>query len=137
MFSSLFLAAAVSVAEVVSIPFDLGNIPPIGFFSHSWRYPGTGTVERVCFTLRAPFRTVVSVRMVDSTGQTFQSRVAQGSEAWFPNENAVDGQWELHFGGAKDGVFHHPLKAFQVLVHGGKSKTETGSVFVKDVQFHE
>ena len=73
MFSSLFLAAAVSVAEVVSIPFDLGNIPPIGFFSHSWRYPGTGTVERVCFTLRAPFRTVVSVRMVDSTGQTFQS----------------------------------------------------------------
>lgn len=137
MFSSLFLAVAVSVAEVVSIPFDLGNIPPIGFFSHSWRYPGTGTVERVCFTLRAPFRTVVSVRMVDSTGQTFQSRVAQGSEAWFPNENAVDGQWELHFGGAKDGVFHHPLKDFQVLVHGGKSKTETGSVFVKDVQFHE
>lgn len=137
MLSALLLAATVGLADPVAVPYDFAHVPPIGFFSRTWDYPGSGTVERVMFDVKTPFRQSVSIRMTDASGQVFQSRISQGSVVWFGHEKAIDGQWELHFGGAKDGVFHHPIRNFQVLVHDSKDRTAKGEVLVRNVKFVE
>ena len=137
MHSVLLLAATVGLADPVAVPYDFAHVPPIGFFSRTWDYPGSGTVERVTYDLKVPYRVTVSIRITDATDQVFQSRAPSGYETWLPREKALDGQWALHFGGAKDGVLHHPIKNFQVIVHDCKDKTANGEILVRNVRFVE
>lgn len=120
-------------AEVVSIPFDFSKRPPYGYFENKWDHSGSGTVERIEYALKRPFRQKMAIRVTDASGQTFQDDVPPASETWVRHAKAMSARWPLHFGGAKDGVMHHPIRDFRVLVLGdGK-----GEVLVKDVKFHE
>lgn len=136
LFAAL-LAGAQTTSGEFAIPFDFTKPPPFGFFSRTWKYGGTGEVEKVYYTVHSPFRRPLAVRVTDASGQTFQMPVPQGSEAWFSHEKEVEGRWDLHFGGANDGVIHHPIRDFQILVLGGKMDRPVGEVRVKDIVFRE
>ena len=126
------LTAALS-AEVATIPFDFSHRPTFGFFEKVWPYAGTGVVERVEYSLNCPFAQPLAIRVTDATGQTFQEDVPAAYDTWVRHEKTMSARWTLHFGGAKDGVMHHPIRDFRVLVLG-KGK---GEVAIRDVVFRE
>ena len=122
---------------VTQIKFDFQTPPRWGYFEHFWKYGGTGEVECIGYSFLRPHRRPLAIRVTDASGQTFQNPVPQGSEVWYRHEKALAGRWELHFGGAKDGVMHHPIRDFRVLVLGDKKLADSGEVLVKDVVFRE
>ena len=125
--------SAVSSAEVATIPFDFSNRPKLGFFEKTWSHFGTGTVERIEYSIKRPYRQKLAIRVTDASGQTFQDDVPPASDTWVRHVKTMTAQWPLHFGGAKDGVMHHPIRDFRVLVLG-KGK---GEVSIRDVVFRE
>ena len=143
MMCSAFLARGLLLAlacatNTVSMPFDYDRVPSWGYFAREWPYRGTGVVERVSFSIRTPYRVPFSMRMTDATGQSFQKRGDEGSDAWYHHETMTDcGGWELHFGGANDGVLHHPVRKFEIMLHDSKAPAKKGEVLVRDVAFHE
>ena len=134
---ALFPFCAVASDGVTQIKFDFQTPPRWGYFEHFWKYGGTGEVECIGYSFLRPHRRPLAIRVTDASGQTFQNSVPQGSEVWYRHEKALAGRWELHFGGAKDGVMHHPIRDFRVLVLGGKDQPNSGEVLVKDVTFRE
>ena len=135
--SSIALSLAAAGDDAASIKFDFSKPPKYGFFNRTWKYGGTCRVERIVYDLKRPYRRKMAVRMTDATGQTFHKDIAQYSQAWVRHEVAVEGRWTLHFGGAKDGTVHHPIRDFQVLVLGGKDGAISGEALVKNVEFRE
>ena len=137
VFASIVLGASAQTASVTAIPFDFSKPPKFGFFERIWKYHGKDRVECIAYSLMRPYRLKMAVRVTDATGQVFQNDIPQSSEMWIRHKCAVDGRWTLHFGGAKDGVVHHPIRDFRVLVLGDKKKAVSGEVLVKGVQFAE
>ena len=135
--SSIALTVAASGDDAASIKFDFSKPPKYGFFNQTWKYGGTCRVERIVYDLKRPYRRKMAVRMTDATGQTFHKDIAQYSQDWVRHEVAVEGRWTLHFGGAKDGTVHHPIRDFQFLVLGGKDGAISGEALVKNVEFRE
>ena len=134
---SVALSWVACPAEVSSIKFDFSKPVKYGFFEQVWRYDGTGRVDKVVCSIKRPYRRKMAFRITDATGQTFQREVPQMSGVWVRHECSVDGRWSLHFGGAKDGEMHHPIRDFRLLVLGGTEHGVSGEVLVKDVEMRE
>ena len=124
--------AAGASGEIV---FDFAHKPKYGFFEKSFDYRGGRFVDKISFSINYPFRAKMAERLIDSTGQTFQRDLPPASEAWYPHICPVESdRWTLHFGGVNDGIVHHPIRTFQVIIQHHASN---GVVRIRDVVFHE
>ena len=75
--------------------------------------------ERVSFEARHPFGHRLTVLAVDSTGQTFRRVLDAYPDEWHRFAFEVAGSWMNSWGGCGDGVFHCPLKGFEVVFDCG------------------
>ncbi|MBQ0031451.1 MAG: hypothetical protein KBT68_01475, partial [bacterium] len=75
--------------------------------------------ERVSFEARHPFGHRLTVLAVDSTGQTFRRVQDSYPDEWHRFEFEVAGNWMNSWGGCGDGVFHCPLRGFEVVFDCG------------------
>lgn len=75
--------------------------------------------ERLSFEARHPFGHRLTVLAVDSTGQTFRRVMDAYPDEWYRFEFEVSGSWMNSWGGCGDGVFHYPLKGFEIVFDCG------------------
>ncbi|WP_154793442.1 hypothetical protein [Occultella kanbiaonis] len=92
---------------------------PTGTFELA-RWPGQIEATALELQVRTADVDLVTLRLQDSTGQAHQQRVAvePDAEGWqtLRLEDFTSGDGYLHFGGADDGVWHGPLRAFSVIL---------------------
>ncbi len=89
----------------------------------------------VSFKVRKPVGAHLTARIVDSTGQTLQEPLFFEHGDWQPVRMDMVG-FDGYFGGANDGLFHPPAKAFAILVESKDLDESVGEVAFKDVVFH-
>ena len=86
------------------------------------------------FWIKAEGLSHFSVRLTDATGQTFQRKVdLTASGQWQRVELTDLSKADGYFGGAKDGVWHGPLKAIWIMLTVQKNRGG-GTLWVDDVE---
>jgi hypothetical protein len=89
------------------------------------------------FQLRTTDIKVMTMRVSDASGQEhLYRRGITPQDAWQTLEfKKLEGEME-HWGGAKDGKMHWPIKAFTILLERGNlvSQAPTGSLLISQVE---
>jgi len=88
------------------------------------------------FAVKKPAAAQLTVRVSDSTGQTFQKSVSFDSEDWTTLSFDMRG-WTGHWGGANDGSLHQPLRTVGLLVEEAGLRKPKGEVLTKDWRYTE
>ena len=95
-----------------------------------------GNVSAITMKLKTSTANVISVRLVDGTGQTFQAKGIAIKD---------DGKWDLlsldpvkqgvgeHWGGAADGKWHQPLTEFYLITSPTSGATKQPVISIADV----
>ncbi len=91
-------------------------------FTGGGRYVGAFTsleppanMASLRFAVLKPAAVVLTVRVEDSTGQTFQKPLPFPDAVWRTVDVTMD-HWAAHFGGADDGILHQPIRRVGLLV---------------------
>ncbi|MDX9974346.1 MAG: beta-galactosidase [FCB group bacterium] len=93
------------------------------------------TLKSVEFRVKKPAEALMTLRVVDSTDQLLQEPIVFEHDEW--QRVAVDMQaFDLHFGGANDGVVHFPIKAVGILFEAVSLANPTGEVLLSHVKFN-
>lgn len=90
------------------------------------------SLESVSFKARKPAGTVMTVRVVDSAGQTFQKSVSFANPEWQRLEYRVE-SGDAHFGGPNDGVLRQPIKTIGILAESGGVPSGQGEIDIAEV----
>jgi len=109
------------------------------YVSATFDVPDRPTANAVRFEANIPPTTHLTMRLTDGTGQTFQHTLHDVTEGWETVTIPIDGKyWDGGWGGAKDHVFHQPIRGFSLLaeslsqdVPGG----EKGVIRMRNVEF--
>lgn len=91
-------------------------------------------VEMRCFRFqcRKPAGAVMTVRVIDGTGQTLQKSCRYGHSDWQALEAGLHG-FTGHWGGANDGRVHQPIRGIGILVEKNGLSRKAGHVDLDDV----
>ncbi|MGQ9648535.1 MAG: beta-galactosidase [Phycisphaerae bacterium] len=82
--------------------------------------------------LRKPAGHRITVRVIDSSSQTFQKSVNFSFDDWQQVEVDLT-RWTSSFGGANDQKVHWPMRGFAVLIEN-TSATKTGTLLLDDLE---
>ena len=93
------------------------------------------TLKSVTFRIKKPYEANLALRVVDSTGQMLQEPIYYGNGDW--QHVTVDMiAFDIHAGGANDGVVHFPLKKVGILVESKKLSSPVGEVLLADLKLN-
>ena len=81
------------------------------------------------FRLNKPTEAVVTLRVTDATGQDFQKQLDAGEPGWQSLTVMLD-DWNASWGGAKDGLFHQPVRTVAFLVEGQGLESPKGVMLI-------
>ena len=92
----------------------------------------TGKETTLSFCAKVHHAMPVVVRLVDKTGQVHQHNCFVNGPGWERTQLALQGVAAgLHWGGANDGVVHHPLS--QIHIGPGQIRREKGTLLIDEV----
>ena len=96
--------------------------------------PEKPSVKSITFKADKSRGYILTVRVVDANGQTFQKTANHSAAGWntfrFDMEN-----WTGSWGGPEDGVLQQPIKRFAILVENTKQPENKGRLLLKDINY--
>lgn len=107
------------------------NLANAGYVSLSQKFLGLD-VSKLSFRVKTIDMNEVIVRVIDSTGQTFQHKMYLKAIADWQLIKLDQLTSNLYWNGAADGVWHGPLDTVQILIDraGVISENKTGSILI-------
>jgi len=90
-------------------------------------------VTALRFWVRSAGSVTLTLRLLDSTGQTHQQSLPQEPAGWHRIELDLSRPTPHHFGGANDGQFHQPFAKLQFLRERGCAP-KAGTIYLDDVE---
>lgn len=103
-----------------------------GYVAGELGYPFPPDVTAIRFWARTDGSVRLTVRALDSSGQTHQISVPQHKGDWRRVVLDTTKPWPHHFGGANDGVMHQPFTTIYFLRETG-SDPEKGTIYIDDL----
>ena len=92
-------------------------------------------VKKVSFRIKKPPQTQITVRIVDSSDQTFQKSVLFEKSTWQQLEFQLRG-WAAHYGGQNDGIVRQPIKAIGIIAESG-ARNDVGEILITDLTYEK
>ena len=93
------------------------------------------TLKSVTFRVKKPSDALLALRVIDSTGQMLQEPVVFGHDEW-QNVSVDMLAFDIHSGGANDGVVHFPIKTVGIILESKELPIPTGELLLSQIKIN-